>query len=323
MLGIGDDSFCLECLQHLDFLAKICYNKAKTKKRTTLECLERETMMKLIQNQTFDQERAFYDCQDTRIENCTFDGPADGESAFKECRNIEVSDCYFNLRYPFWHDVGAKIEKSELTSLCRAALWYSENIEITDSKLHGIKALRECADVVIRNCDIISAEFGWMVNEIEMKNSSMVGEYFMFRSEGLRFEDVKLTGKYSFQYIENSYFEDCNFDTKDAFWHAKNVMLRNCTIKGEYLGWYCENVTFINCTIIGTQPLCYCKGLKLVGCRMLDADLCFEKSEVEATLTTPVISIKNPRAGSITVPACGEQIWDDPLASGEVKIQNG
>lgn len=29
MPSIGDDSFCLECLQHLDFLAKICYNKAR------------------------------------------------------------------------------------------------------------------------------------------------------------------------------------------------------------------------------------------------------------------------------------------------------
>ncbi len=276
--------------------------------------------MKLIQNQNFDAERAFYGVEGVRVENCTFDGPADGESAFKECRDIHVADCYFNLRYPFWHDVCAKIENSEMTSLCRAALWYSENIEITDCKLHGTKALRECADVSIRNCDIISAEFGWMVDEIEMTNSSMVGEYFMMRSKGLRFENVRLTGKYSFQYIENSYFEDCNFDTKDAFWHAKNVVLRNCTVKGEYLGWYCENVTFINCTIIGTQPLCYCKGLKLVGCRMLDADLCFERSEVEATLTTPVISIKNPRAGIITVPACSEQIWDDPLAAGVVKV---
>ncbi len=276
--------------------------------------------MKLIQNQNFDAERALYGAESVCVQNCTFDGPADGESAFKECRDIRVSDCYFNLRYPFWHDEGVKIENSEMTSLCRAALWYSEGVEIADSKLHGTKALRECADVSIRNCDIVSAEFGWMVREIEMKNTSVAGEYFMFRSEGLRFEDVKLTGKYSFQYIENSYFEDCNFDTKDAFWHAKNVLLRNCTIKGEYLGWYCENVTFINCTIIGTQPLCYCKGLKLVGCRMLDADLCFERSEVEATLTTPVISIKNPRAGTITVPECGEQIWDDPKAEGIVKV---
>lgn len=32
MLDIGDDSFCLECLQHLDFFAKMCYNEAKTTK---------------------------------------------------------------------------------------------------------------------------------------------------------------------------------------------------------------------------------------------------------------------------------------------------
>ena len=279
--------------------------------------------MKLIQNQTFDAERAFYGSVDVCVKNCTFDGPADGESAFKECRNVEVKDCFFNLRYPFWHDVGAKIKKSEMSPLCRAPLWYSENIEICDSRLHGTKALRECAEVAIRNCDIISAEFGWMVRGIEMENSSATGEYFMMRSERLRFQNVKLSGKYSFQYIENSLFENCDFDTKDAFWHAKNVVLRNCTIKGEYLAWYCENVTFINCKIIGTQPLCYCKGLKLIDCEMLDADLCFERSEVEATLTSPVISIKNPRAGTITLPACGEQIWDDELARGIIKIQNG
>ena len=41
-----------------------------------------------------------------------------------------------------------------MTELCRAALWYSKNIEITDTKLHGIKALRECSKVKMRGCDI-------------------------------------------------------------------------------------------------------------------------------------------------------------------------
>ena len=100
-----------------------------------------------------------------------------------------------------------------------------------------------------------------------------------------------MKGKYSFQYIENSVFEDCVFDTKDAFWHAKNVIVRDSVVKGEYLAWYCENVTFENCRIIGTQPLCYCKGLKLVNCEMIDCDLAFERSDVEAVITTPVISM--------------------------------
>ena len=169
-------------------------------------------------------------------------------------------------------------------------------------------------------CEIVSPEFGWSVRGIEMNDCSAESEYFMLRSERLRFDRVKLKGKYSFQYITDSVFTNCEFDTKDAFWHAKNVLVKDSVIKGEYLAWYCENVSFENCTIIGTQPLCYCKGLRLVNCRMTDTDLAFEKSEVEATLTAPILSIKNPRAGRIQVPEAGEIIMDDPAAKGQVLL---
>lgn len=274
--------------------------------------------MEIYRDQTYDRERAFYGCRDVQVLSCRFDGPADGESAFKECRGLTVRDCYFNLRYPFWHDDGLTAENCELTPLCRAALWYSRGIRIKNSRLHGIKALRECADVKIEDCDIISPEFGWSVSGCEMTNTDAQSEYFMLRSSGLVFKDVRMKGKYSFQYISDSVFENCVFDTKDAFWHARNVVVRNCTVKGEYLGWYCENVTFENCDISGTQPLCYCKGLRLAGCRMTGCDLSFEKSEVEAELLCPIDSIKNPRGGVIRVPAVGEIITDDPLAAGKV-----
>ena len=273
--------------------------------------------MEIIRDQTFDQERALYGQQDLLVKNCSFDGPADGESAFKECRDIGVADCFFNLRYPFWHDTGLTVENCALTPLCRAALWYTEDVTIRNSKLHGIKALRECGRVTLENCDVESAEFGWFTRGIAMDSCSVRGEYFMLRSYDLHFRNVSLKGKYSFQYIENGVFENCDFDTKDAFWHAKNVTVRNSTIRGEYLAWYSENVTFENCTISGTQPLCYCKGLKLVNCRMENADLCFEKSQVEATVVNQVISIKNPMEGFVCAESA-ELIFDDPQARGIV-----
>ena len=278
--------------------------------------------MRTIMNQTFDEERALYGSKDVEVVDCRFDGPADGESAFKECRDIAVKDCYFNLRYPFWHDKGLKISGSEMTDACRAALWYTEDAEITDTKMHGIKALRECANVRIKGCDIISPEFGWSVRGINMKDTSAEGEYFMLRSDHLTFDNVKLKGKYSFQYITDSVFTNCDFDTKDAFWHARNVIVRDSVVKGEYLAWYCENVTFENCTLIGTQPLCYCKGLKLINCRMVDCDLAFEKSDVEAEIVSDVLSIKNPRSGRITAESVGEIIMDDPEAEGKVSVKN-
>ena len=273
-----------------------------------------------ISGQTFDEERALYGQDGIVVEDCRFDGPADGESAFKEGRNIEVSKTFFNLRYPFWHDDNLTIKDSEMTDKCRAALWYTNNATITGTKMHGIKALRECSDIKIFDCDIVSPEFGWSVDRIEMKDSTAEGEYFMMRSNNLKFENVTLNGKYSFQYITDSVFENCTFNTKDAFWHAKNVVVRNSVINGEYLAWYCENVTFENCTISGTQPLCYCMGLKLINCKMLNADLAFEKSVVEADITTPMISIKNPLLGTINVPGVDEIIMDDPNAQGIINI---
>lgn len=55
---------------------------------------------------------------------------------------------------------------------------------------------------------------------------------------------------------------------------------------------------------------------------MIDCDLAFERSEVEAVITTPVVSIKNPLAGSrILVPSVGEIIRDMEEGTGTVQVQ--
>ena len=277
--------------------------------------------MELVENKTFDQERALYGTRDLLVRHCQFDGPADGESALKECRDITVQDCFFNLRYPFWHDHGLTIAGCELTPLCRAALWYTEHAEIRDSKLHGIKAVRECGDIKISGCDILSPEFGWSTRGMQMADTHVESEYFMMRSDHVYLDKVDFKGKYSFQYVHEMVIENSMLDTKDAFWHAQNVIVRNSVVKGEYLGWYSDNVTFENCLIQGTQPLCYCTNLKLVNCRMGGCDLSFERSQVEATLSESPASIKNPLSGTITIPMETEIIRDIPGADGEIRVQ--
>jgi hypothetical protein len=276
--------------------------------------------MIIYKNESFDEERALYGSDDIRVENCRFDGLADGESAMKESRNVMVNSSFFNLRYPFWHNEHLHIKDSEMTDKCRAAIWYSNEIKIENTRMHGIKGLRECKDVEINGCNIISPEFGWSVKNIVMNNSYAESEYFMLRSSELRFDNIRMSGKYAFQYITDSDFKNCRFDTKDAFWHAKNVTIRDSFIKGEYLAWYCDNVTFENCTIIGTQPLCYATNLKLINCKMIEADLSFEKSEVDATLVGDIVSTKNPKSGTIRVKHVDEIIMDDENAKGKIII---
>ena len=274
--------------------------------------------MKIIENKSFDEERALYASEGLQVINCRFEGAADGESAFKESRDINVQGCFFDLRYPFWHDDGLNVSSSKFSESCRAALWYSKNINIENSTLFGIKALRECNSVQLSDCDIKSAEFGWFSHKIDMRSVNAEGEYFMLRASDIEALNFSLRGKYSFQYIENAVFQGCVLNTKDAFWHAKNVIVKDSEVNGEYLAWYAENITFENCRISGTQPFCYCRGLRLINCTLTGADLCFEKSDVEATITTPVTSIKNPRSGSITLPYAEEIIMDSTDA--ECKI---
>ncbi len=277
-------------------------------------------MKNIIENARFGQERALYGSKNLILKNVSFDGEEDGESALKECENIEAESCYCNLRYPFWHVNGLRITDTEMTENCRAAMWYSKDIVLKDTRMFGIKALRECASVRVENCKIVSTEFGWSVSDVSMKDTEAESEYFMMRSRNLNFKNVKMRGKYSFQYIEDGVFENCSFDTKDAFWHANHVKVVGSVVRGEYLGWYSNDLTFIDCTIIGTQPLCYCKGLKLINCKMTDTDLCFEKSEVDAEITSHVLSIKNPYAGRIILPSVGEIIRDDERAAAEIVL---
>ena len=49
--------------------------------------------MKIIENQTFDEERALYGSRELLVRNVSFDGPADGESALKESSDIQVGAC--------------------------------------------------------------------------------------------------------------------------------------------------------------------------------------------------------------------------------------
>ncbi|MBP3491017.1 DUF3737 family protein, partial [bacterium] len=82
-------------------------------------------------------------------------------------------------------------------------------------------------------------------------------------------------------------------------------------------------LTLIDCKIIGTQPLCYCKDLKLINCTMEGADFAFEYSDVEADIKGDVISIKNPKSGTITVDSVGEVIFGDAVmeCSGKVTVR--
>ena len=151
-----------------------------------------------------------------------------------------------------------------------------------------------------------------------MEDCHAESEYFMMRSEDLVFRNVHFKGKYSFQYIKNAVLKLCvRHQGRFLAWRKRDG--ENSVVKGSIWPVFGRTDPDQLQDYRNTAPVLL-QELKLIDCEMEDTDLCFEKSDVEATITTPVISIKNPLSGSIRVPQVGEVIRDDGNSRGEIVV---
>lgn len=271
--------------------------------------------MKTISNAEFGGERPLFESHDLRLENVIIHA---GESAIKECSNIEAINCKFEGNYPFWHVHGFIIDRCFFDIGGRSALWYSDHLKMTNTRIDAPKMFREMHDIVINNVEITDAdEVFWRCNRLNIKNLKLHGGTypFMFCND-IYIDGLESDSKYIFQYVKNLELHNAKITTKDALWETENVTIYDSELNGEYLGWHSRNLRLINCKISGTQPLYYAENLILENCIMADdCDLAFEYSSVNATIKSPIHSVKNPRTGSITADSYGKIILDKNIKS--------
>lgn len=279
-------------------------------------------MKQVIKDTFFEGERPLFATNNIRLENVKF---YPGESALKECNNIEVSKSEFMCKYPFWHNENTLIEDSLFTIYSRAAIWYSKNIRMINSRVEAPKMFREIDGLYLENVKIPNAgETLWNCHDITLRNvEARGGDYIFMNGININIDGFYLQGNYSFQDAKNVVVRNAKLDSKDAFWKTENVTVYDSELNGEYLGWHSKNLKLVNCKISGTQPLCYCTNLVLENCTFAEnSDLAFEYSTVNAIVNSPITSIKNPRGGSIMADSIGEIIIDENCKNpGECNIR--
>ena len=268
------------------------------------------SIMKIIRDTEFGGERPLFASHDLRLENVTI---REGESAIKECSNIEAVDCRFEGNYPFWHVHGFRIDKCFFDVGGRSALWYSDHLVMTDTRIDAPKMFREMTDIEIRNVVMNDAdEVFWRCKNLNIKDLVLhSGTYpFMF-SENIRVDGLQSDSKYVFQYVKNVEIRNARITTKDAFWEVENVTIYDSELNGEYLGWHSRNLRLVNCHITGEQPLCYAHDLVLENCTFgADCDRAFEYSTVNASINGSITNIKNPMSGHIVADSIGSVTID-------------
>lgn len=105
--------------------------------------------MEIIKNKEYEGERPLFATHDLQLENVTIHI---GESALKECSNIIAVNCRFEGKYPFWHTNGFIVKNCLFTEGARAALWYSQNLHMTDTVVEAPKMFREMDGVKTGKC---------------------------------------------------------------------------------------------------------------------------------------------------------------------------
>ena len=278
--------------------------------------------MQVIRNAQFGGERPLFASHDLHLDHVTI---LAGESAIKECSNIIATYCRFEGNYPFWHVHGFVIDHCFFDTGGRSALWYSDHLKMTDTRIDAPKMFREMTDIEIENVVMTDAdEMFWRCKRINIRNLKMNGGTYPFMfSEDIHVDGLDTDSKYVFQYARNVELRNARITTKDAFWETENVTVYNSELNGEYLGWHSRNLRLVNCHITGEQPLCYADGLVLENCTFgPDCDRAFEYSTVQATISGPIGGIKNPLSGHIVAAGYGQIILDENMkAPGNCRLE--
>ena len=266
--------------------------------------------MEIIRHQHFEGERPLFESHDLRLEHVTI---GDGESAVKECSNIEAEDCRFWGKYPFWHVHGFRINRCQFDVGARSALWYSDHLDMRDTRIEGPKMFREMHDIYLENVVVYDAdETFWRCRDIVACNLELHdGTYpFMF-CENVKISKLKSDSRYVFQYCKNVEIDQADIVTKDSFWECENVTITNSVLDGEYLAWHSKNVRLVNCHLLGEQLLCYADHLVLENCTFDPlCDRVFEYSDVHADIRGHIENIKNPTSGHIIADSIGSVTID-------------
>lgn len=264
--------------------------------------------MEIIKGQRLNGERALFSSEGLHIFDTIFE---DGESPLKECRGIRLDGCEFRWYYPLWYCDGVSARKTRLCEGARAGIWYTKNITLNDCTIDAPKTLRRSSNILLKSCRFPNAEETlWFCKDVNMYDVSVEGDYFGMNCIGVSADRLEINGKYAFDGALNVIIRNSRIISKDVFWNAENIEVYDSLIVGEYLGWNSKSVKLVNCTIQSHQGMCYMDGVTLVNCKVIDTDLAFEYSRVNADITTRITSVKNPTSGRISAMGYDEIIME-------------
>lgn len=262
-----------------------------------------------IRQELFKGERPLFGRENLKIYYTIFE---EGESPLKESRNIELYECMFKWKYPLWYSKNIYLKNCTLFEMARAGIWYTDQIEVEDTVIEAPKNFRRCRGITLKHVEVPNAEETlWSCEDVVLDHIMAKGDYFAMNSSNIQADHITIVGNYSFDGAKNVTIRHSKLLSKDAFWNSENITVYDSFISGEYLGWNAKNLTLINCTVESHQGMCYIDHLIMKNCRLVNTDLAFEYSTVDAEILGKIDSVLNPSGGVIRAEKIDQLIMEE------------
>lgn len=281
------------------------------------------TEKQVLKEGLFVGERALFATEGAEIYNSVF---RDGESPLKESRDVSLYDCLFQWKYPLWYCKRVRVEGGVIAESARSGIWYTEDIAIKNTVIDAPKTFRRSKNIDLENVTFANAEETmWNCSDIRLKGVTVRGNYFAMNCSDVYAEGLTVSGNYAFDGARRVEIRGARLISKDAFWNCEDVTVYDSIIVGEYLGWNSKNVRLVNCTVESNQGMCYMEGVTLENCKLINTDLAFEYSSVDADVRSHIVSVKNLTSGTLTADSIGEIIMEEnrvDTEKSEITVRN-
>ena len=122
---------------------------------------------------------------------------------------------------------------------------------VFDGPADGESALKECREIIVKDCDFKLRYPFWHVTGANVSNITM--------SEGCRA---------AFWYDSKVQVYDSRLGGIKAFREMDDCLLRGCDIDSKEFGWFCRGLRVENCSLVSEYPFFQCRNMEIDGLKM-------------------------------------------------------
>lgn len=147
-------------------------------------------------------------------------------------------------------------------------LFGSHDLELGNVTIHaGESALKNCSDIVVKNCRFEGKYPFWHVERFEIEDSLFTegARAALWYSGGLRMRDTLVEAPKMFREMNGMELENVRLPhAEETLWHCRNIRIRNVEVnEADYIFMHCDNVDIENYRQHGNYSFQYCNNVEI------------------------------------------------------------